>query len=270
MSGASTDTTYRLVRGDSPLLISMPHTGSRIPEELHDSYQPRALGSEDSDWHLECLYGFAAALGAGLIVPQFSRYLIDLNRPPDDAPMYPGASNTELCPTRFFTGETLYREGAAPDTAERERRRAMYWQPYHDALRAETMRLREVHGHAVLFDAHSIRSVLPWLFEGTLPDLNLGTADGRSCDPALARRLGAIMADQRQYSQVVDGRFKGGFITRHYGRPGEGVHTVQLEMCQSCYMREAPPFDYDEARAEQVQALLHQMVRAMRDWRPGV
>lgn len=258
-----------LHRGTSPLLISMPHVGHRIPSALHDRFLARALQSEDTDWHLERLYAFARELGAGVIVPHFSRYLIDLNRPPDDTPMYPGAANTELCPTRFFTGEPLYRDGCAPDDVERERRRTTFWQPYHDALAEETRRLRDLHGHAVLFDAHSIRSRLPWLFDGRLPDLNLGTADGSSCDPSLAGALSALMGRQRAFSQVVDGRFKGGYITRCYGRPEEGVHAVQLEMCQSCYMQEESPFGYREELAARVQPLLRDMVLALRDWKPA-
>src|SRR5262249_30469762 len=155
----------------------------------------------------------------------------DLNRPPEDAPMYPGANNTELCPTRFFTGDPLYRHGHAPDAAEIARRRDTYWRPYHDTLQAELARVRQAHGHVVLFDGHSIKSSLPWLFEGRLPDLNLGTAEGRSCDPTLRDALAAVLGAQDRYTQVVDGRFKGGHITRHYGRPAEHVHAVQLEMC---------------------------------------
>ena len=163
---------FRLRQGRTPLIISMPHVGHEIPEDQQSRYVPRALASEDTDWHLERLYGaIAEELGASLIVPRYSRYLIDLNRPPEDTPMYPGASNTELCPTRFFTGEPLYQDGQAPDAAEKDRRRQHYWLPYHRALTAEMNRVKSLHGFALLFDAHSIRSELPWLFEGRLPDL---------------------------------------------------------------------------------------------------
>jgi N-formylglutamate deformylase len=259
---------FTLHRGGAPLLISMPHVGSYIPTDLQGRYQSRALASEDTDWHLERLYGFARELGASMIVPTVSRYVIDLNRPPEDTPMYPGASNTELCPTRFFTGEPLYLDGHAPDPAEQQRRRAMYWQPYHAALQAELKRLHAEHGHVVLFDAHSIRSELPWLFEGKLPDLNLGTADGRSCDAGLTAQLSELLGRQNDYTQIVNGRFKGGYITRQYGQPEQGVHTVQLEMCQCCYMQEAAPYAYDEAVATRVQPLLTQLVDAMLAWKP--
>jgi N-formylglutamate deformylase len=262
------DEVYTLHRGSTPLLVSLPHVGREIPAELQPRYVPRALATEDCDWHLERVYAFVRELGASLIVPRLARYVIDLNRPPENTPMYPGANNTELCPTRFFTGEPLVRDGQAPDTAEVAQRVERWWRPYHAALRAELTRLRALHGHAVLFDGHSIRSELPWLFDGRLPDLNLGTADGASCAPSLRDALAAVLAGQSRWTQVVDGRFKGGHITRHYGRPGEGVHAVQLEMCWRCYMVEAPPHAWDAARAAAVQPLLRRLVETMRDWRP--
>lgn len=251
-----------LTQGSLPLLVSMPHVGTNIPESLHDSYQPRALQTEDTDWHLQRLYDFVGALGASRLVPSVSRYVIDLNRPPDDTPMYPGASNTELCPTRFFTGEPLYREGCVPDAAEQEHRRALHWQPYHDALATELSRLKAVHGFALLWDAHSIRSEIPWLFEGRLPDLSLGTADGKSASGPIAHAVMQACGAQSRYSAVLNGRFKGGYITRHYGDPGQHVHAIQLEMCQSTYMQEHAPFAYDEHLASQVQPLLQQMMAA--------
>lgn len=259
---------FTLHPGDSPLLISLPHVGTHIPASLAPLYLPRALEVEDTDWHLEVLYGFARGLGAGLIVPQHSRFVIDLNRPPGDTPMYAGANNTELCPTRFFTGDPIYRDGSAPDAEAIERRRATYWQPYHDALRAELDRIQARHGHAVLLDGHSIRSRLPWLFEGKLPDLNLGTADGASCAPSLRRALQQMLASQQRFTQVLDGRFKGGHITRAYGRPAEGRHAVQLEMCWSTYMQEQPPYAVDAARAAQLAPVLQALVQTLIHWRP--
>ncbi|WP_271008734.1 N-formylglutamate deformylase [Paucibacter sp. B51] len=260
---------FQLRQGRTPLLISMPHVGHQIPADQQARYQPRALDSEDTDWHLERLYGgIAEELGASLIVPSYSRYLIDLNRPPEDTPMYPGASNTELCPTRFFTGEPLYLAGQEPDEAEKLRRRQLYWLPYHRALNAELQRLKNLFGYALLFDAHSIRSELPWLFEGRLPDLNLGTVEGRSCAPEITAALGQVQASQSAYTQVVNGRFKGGYITRHYGQPAEQIHAVQLEMCQRCYMSEQPPYAYDPDLAAQVQPLIRQLLSALLQWQP--
>ena len=259
---------YMLERGTTPLMVSVPHAGMRIPEELRDRYVDRAHSVEDTDWHLDRLYAFARGLGAGMIVPAFSRYVIDLNRPPDDTPMYAGANNTELCPTRFFTGDPLYREGRAPDGAEIARRREMYWRPYHAALDAELRRLRAVHGHAIVFDGHSIMSSLPWLFEGRLPDLNLGTAEGRSCAPSLRQSLAGVLERQRDFTHVVDGRFKGGYITRHYGRPAQHQHAVQLEMCFACYMQERAPYALDDARVERVRPVLEALLAAMLAWKP--
>jgi N-formylglutamate deformylase len=264
---------FSLSRGSTPLLISMPHVGTAIPADQRGRYQPRALETEDTDWHLERVYGgpggIAERLGASLIVPRYSRFLIDLNRPPEDTPMYPGASNTELCPTRFFTGEPLYLEGQAPDAAEQLRRRETYWRPYHEALQAELDRLKARHGYALLFDAHSIKSELPWLFEGQLPALNLGTVDGRSCDPAITAALAQLLAGQTEYSQVVNGRFKGGYITRQYGRPEARQHAVQLEMCWRCYMHERPPYAYDEREAARVQPLLERLLARLLEWKPA-
>jgi N-formylglutamate deformylase len=259
---------FTLYPGSQPLLVSMPHVGTMIPPDLQPHYVERALQVEDTDWHLEALYDFVRATGASLIVPRTSRYVIDLNRPSENTPMYPGTNNTELCPTRFFTGDALYREGMAPDNTEITRRIASYWQPYHDALEAELNRIRAAHVHAVLFDAHSIQSTVPWLFEGRLPDLNLGTVNGSSAAPALRDALAQVLAGQSHFSQVVDGRFKGGHITRHYGRPAEGWHAIQLEMCWSTYMAEQPPYVLDEARAHRVRPLLQQLVQTMIDWKP--
>ena len=260
--------TFTLYPGHAPLLVSLPHVGTVIPAALQPRLQPRALQVEDTDWHLERLFGFVRSLGASLLVPVHSRYVVDLNRPPENTPMYAGANNTGLCPATFFTGEPLYRPGQAPDDAEVAQRVATCWQPYHQALQAELARLKALHGHVVLFDGHSIKSELPWLFEGRLWDLNLGTASGASCDPALEQALAAVLAGQSDYSQIVNGRFKGGHITRQYGRPADGVHAVQLEMCWRCYMQEAPPYPFDEARAAAVSPLLQRLVQAMLDWRP--
>ena len=260
----ATPRLHRLHRGTTPLLISMPHVGTLIPAELAPRFLPRALEVEDTDWFLDRLYDFAGDLGASLLVPRYSRYVIDLNRPSDNRPMYAGRNNTALCPTQHFTGEAIYREGKEPGEAEVRARVARYWQPYHQALHDEVQRLRARHGHAVLFDAHSIKSELPWLFEGRLPHMNLGTAEGASCAAALREELISVFDAQRHHSQlyshVVDGRFKGGHITRHYGRPHEGVHAVQLEMSWRAYMDEAPPYHWHEERAAAVTPLLERLV----------
>lgn len=255
-------TVYNLSLGTRPLLISMPHCGTFIPEAMQSGYVQRALSTEDTDWHMPMLYAFAKSLGASLIVPRYARYVIDLNRPPDDTPMYPGASNTELCPTRFFTGEPLYREGNGPDRNEQLARLEQYWRPYHDALSGELQRLRSLHGRVLLWDAHSIRSEIPWLFEGRLPDLNLGTASGQSADARISDAVMRVCKAQSTFSHVLNGRFKGGYITRHYGRPTQGVHAIQLEMCQSLYMSEQAPYNYLPERATHIIPMLQTMLEA--------
>ncbi len=257
---------YTLRRGRTPLLISVPHVGRLIPAELQPLYQPRALEVEDTDWLLDEVYAFALELGASLLVPRHSRYVIDLNRPDVDTPMYPGVNNTELCPTRFFTGEPLYRAGCAPDATQVAARIERYWRPYHAALAAELARLHASHGLAMLWEGHSIKTELPWLFEGSLPALNLGTADGRACAPRLRQRLVDVLEAQTGFTHVVDGRFKGGHITRRYGRPEQGVHAVQMEMCWDTYMAERAPYAVDPVRLARLEPLLRRLLQAMLDW----
>lgn len=262
-----TEAIYTLRRGRTPLLISLPHAGSWIPPELHERLTPRALRSEDTDWHLEALYlPLAEQLDASLLVARCSRYVVDLNRPPEDQPMYPGVNNTALCPTTFFDGSPLYREGREPDVAERQARVEQYWRPYHQALEGELVRLQAAHGQALLWDGHSIESELPWLFEGRLPDLNLGSNAGAACAPALRDAVAARLAAQSDFTQVVDGRFKGGYITRHYGRPDQGRHALQMEMVQASYMLEdkqhPAPRPLLEARAARVRPLLGALLQA--------
>ncbi len=254
---------FTLEQGTSPLLVSMPHIGTLIPPELQAAYNPEALRVEDTDWHLYELYSFLPALGASVLRPHFSRYVIDLNRPLDDAPMYPGASNTELCPTRFFSGEALYLPGQEPSPQERARRRELYWQPYHAALAAELARIKAIHGFALLWDAHSIRSQIPWLFEGKLPDLNIGTASGASAHESITAAVASTCAGAPHITTAVNGRFKGGYITRHYGKPANDVHALQLEMCQSLYMQETQPFAYDAVLASKIQPLMIKMVTSL-------
>jgi N-formylglutamate deformylase len=256
-----TDPICLLHRGTAPLLISMPHLGTWLPPEVRTQLADVSAVLQDTDWHLDRLYSFAAGLGASVLQARVSRYAIDLNRPPSDESLYPGQTTTGLCPTETFRGEPLYRDGAALDALERERRLEAYWHPYHAALRSELDRLRAVHGSVLLWDAHSIASVLPRLFDGRLPDLNFGTADGRSCDPSL---IDCVLEAARPhpFTHVLNGRFKGGYITRHYGAPARGIHAIQLEMSQCLYMQERVPFDYLHDAAARVQPALRAMLEA--------
>jgi N-formylglutamate deformylase len=264
--------TYTLTLGTSPLVVSMPHVGIHIPDELKERFVPRALRVEDTDWHLPLLYDFAIAMGATVLQAHVSRYVIDLNRPPDNTPMYPGASNTELCPTRFFTGDPLYREAQAPNSQEQALRLTQYWQPYHDCLRSTLSEIKERHGYVVLWDAHSIRQEIPWLFEGRLPGLNLGTADAKSCAASLRQQLSAVLEQGKalapEFTSVVDGRFKGGYTTRHYGSPANGIHVAQMEMAQALYMDESHPYAYNQQRADKVKPLLTALLSTMQSWVP--
>jgi len=253
--------------GTAPLLVSFPHAGTEIPPEIAARMTPEALQRADVDWHLPQLYAFVQAIGASTIAARFARHVIDLNRPPEDTSLYPGQDVTGLLPLDTFRKQPLYLPGQAPDAAEAQARRARYWQPYHDALGAELERLRALHGAVVLWDAHSIASRMPRFFEGKLPDLNLGTADGRACAPALQAAVEVAMAAQSAYTHVSNGRFKGGHITRHYGQPERGIHALQLEMCQCTYMDETAPFAYRPDLAAQVQSLLQRMLDAVMDAR---
>lgn len=249
--------------GTAPLLVSMPHMGTWLPPEIAARMTPQARRVPDTDWHMDRLYDFARELGASILMATHSRYVVDLNRPPDDSSLYPGRSVTGLCPLDTFDDEPLYLERRAPDAAERNARLRSYWDPYHARLRAELARLRERHGIAMLWDAHSIRSVVPRFFEGRLTDFNLGTADGASCDPALAAQLLEIARAIPDHSAVLNGRFKGGYITRQYGRPAEGVHAVQLELAQCSYMEESGDFRFLPERAQRIQPHLRRMLEAV-------
>ena len=252
---------YSLLPGDAPLLVSLPHDGIEIPPAVAADLQPAALRVPDTDWHVARLYAFARELGASVLMPRLSRYVVDLNRPPDGALLYPGRAETALCPTHSFDGEPLYRPGREPDAVAVAARRARYWQPYHDALAAELQRLRARHAAVLLWEGHSIRSRLPLLFDGELPALNLGTADGRSCAPAVQAALAQALGHQQDYGWVINGRFKGGYITRHHGQPARGVHAVQLELAQRAYMDEQAGA-WDGARALSLQPLLRALLQA--------
>lgn len=238
---------YSYHAGSVPLLVSVPHDGRELPDEIAAQMSEAGRALEDTDWHVARLYEFAKQLGASMIVANYSRYVIDLNRPADDAVLYAGQLVTGLCPTRTFAGQDIYVQNTTIDTDDRVRR---FWRPYHDKISAVLADFRAVHGYALLWDAHSIASQVPSLFEGELPVLNVGTWDGRSCNPAITDAVMRAAADC-PYDAVLNARFKGGHITRHYGAPDQNVHAIQLELAQRAYMDEATS-DYDEGRASQL------------------
>ena len=264
MTFETTEPPFRFRKGTRPLLISMPHVGTYVPPALAARLTDEAQRVPDTDWHLERFYDFADELGASVLVATHSRFVIDLNRPPDGASLYPGQSVTGLCPVDLFDDRSLYRDPAdEPDEAEIAERREAIWKPYHAQLANELARMKVEHGIAALWDAHSIRSVLPRFFEGRLPDLNLGTAEGASCSPLLAKELLTIGQKASGYTAVLNGRFKGGHITRQHGNPAQGVHAVQLEMTQCSYMQESWPFEYLPDVAAGVQPHVRRMLEAV-------
>jgi N-formylglutamate deformylase len=253
--------TFTLDRGSTPLFVSLPHDGTALSGEIEARLTPSARRVPDTDWHVSRLYAFARELGASMIVPAYSRYVIDLNRPRDNASLYPGQNTTGLCPVVQFSGEPVYQAGEEPTQKEISERIETYWRPYHEALAAEVARIGAEHGRVVLWEGHSIRSVVPFLFEGQLPDFNLGTAGGESCSPALQSRLTDVLAAQRDRTHVVNGRFKGGYITRHYGRPAERIEAVQLELAQRNYMDE-DTFEYRDELAAKTERVLRALLEA--------
>jgi len=260
---------FSLVRRDGPLLVSMPHVGTELPPPLAARLTGAARAVPDTDWHVDRLYDFLAELDATVLAARWSRLVIDLNRPPDGTSLYPGRATTGLCPADLFDGTPVYREGQVPGAEEIAGRRAAFWQPYHDALAAELARLKARHGRVLLWDAHSIAPEIPRLFPGRLADHNIGTARGASCAAGMGEAVLAAAQTFPAYSAVLNGRFVGGYITRTYGRPDEGICAVQLELSQSTYMDGAPSFRFDEARARALRPALQAMVRAALDRLPA-
>ena len=258
---------WTIERGDSPLVIDIPHAGTHVPADIDARLTAAARALPDTDWHVEKLYAFAPRAGATVMAATHARYVVDLNRDPSGAALYAGADNTELCPTRTFANEPIY-EGDMPGIDEIAARRAAYFDPYHAQLAAEVERVKTLHGFAVLLDGHSIRSIVPRFFAGRLPDLNLGTADGASCASSLQRVAHGFVGNAPGFSHIVNGRFKGGYVTRHYGQPARGTHAMQLEIAQACYMDEAPPYPWDAQRAAALIDALRRLVHALIDWRP--
>lgn len=259
---------FRFTPGTAPVLISVPHAGTAIPDDIAARFTSAGKAVADTDWHVDRLYDFAAEMGCSILAANYSRYVVDLNRPPDDDDLYPGQTTTGLLPVDTFDGAPVYRGDIHPDMSETFARVETFWQPYHDQLMSEMRRLKAEHGHAILWEAHSIRSRVPRLFEGQLPDLNFGTNAGKSCDEGLVQAvLDALTARQTGFTHVRDQRFKGGFNTRNYGRPAQGWHAVQLEIAQAAYMEERPPFEYREDLAQRLRGVLKRLIQAALDWR---
>ncbi|MFC3614997.1 N-formylglutamate deformylase [Lutimaribacter marinistellae] len=256
-----------ITRGESPLVLGLPHTGTDLPDDIAERLNETGNTLADTDWHIHRLY---SGLGANVtsVRTTIHRYAIDVNRDPSGTSLYPGQNTTGLCPLTDFDGQAIYRAGAEPDAEEVERRRLAYHAPYHAALEAELERVREKHGFAILYDCHSIRSQIPFLFEGRLPDFNIGTNHGMTCAASIQRVVYEICSTANGYSSILNGRFKGGWTTRHYGRPAEGLHAIQMELAQATYMQEAPPWTYDAMRAERLRVHLTTILETLIRWRP--
>lgn len=231
---------YKFHRGGQPLLVSIPHAGIDVPDAIARRFTERGHDLPDTDWYVDRLYEFASDLGASVLSATHSRYVVDLNRSPDSAALYESSPTSPVCPVRTFAGEPIYLPGEEPDPAEVAERVETYWHPYHQCIAEELWRIRSEHGHALLWDAHSILSRLPGLFEGELPDFNLGTRDNAACPENVAESLLRTVQADGKYGAVLNGRFKGGYITLAYGRPADRVWAVQLELTQKTYMRETP------------------------------
>ena len=255
--------SYHLIKGTVPLLISMPHNGEEIPADIAKVMTDKGLEVADTDWYMDRLYAFAQQLGAFILVPKYSRYVIDLNRDPDGVDLYPGANSTELCPTTAFDLSSLYQDNLAPNDAQIRQRVIDYWQPYHQILSSTLESIKQQFGQAVLLEAHSIRSEVPRFFTGQLPDFNFGSSDGKSCSSALLEAVTEL--DYAPYTMVCNGRFKGGYITRAYGQPAKNIHAIQLELSQRTYMDEQA-MTYHEEFAQQVQPKLEALVQTLIDF----
>ncbi len=251
------NSSYTLSKGKIGVLISMPHNGQLIPSDIEKKMTDKARKIPDTDWYMDKLYNFAQELGIAVITPTYSRYVIDLNRDVNGVNLYPGANSTELCPTTAFDLSPLYLENKQPDEKEIERRIALYWKPYHQAIKDLLADMQQKFNRVVLLDAHSILSHVPRFFSGQLPDFNFGNADGRSCSSTLIDEIKSL--DLSPYTSIVNGRFKGGFITRSYGKPKENIHAIQLELSQHTYMNE-PSNQYNIEKAEQVKGKLKSVV----------
>ncbi|MEM9523448.1 MAG: N-formylglutamate deformylase [Pseudomonadota bacterium] len=259
-------TPVDIVRGDGPIVLGLPHAGTWMPAEIWETLTARGRELPDTDWHIERLYGGLLA-NVTAVRARFHRYVVDPNRPPSGQSLYPGRNTTDLVPLTDFDGAPIWQEN--PSSAETEQRRRIYHAAYHAALAAEIERIKSIHGMAILYDCHSIRSFIPHLFEGVLPDFNIGTDAGRTCASELTAAVVEICAEAKEYTTVLNGRFKGGWTTRHYGRPENGVHALQMELAQSTYLQdENAGWAYDPHRAARLRPYLAAILATLADLAP--
>lgn len=257
-----------ITRGTSPLVLGLPHTGTEVPEDIRNTFNDTGKALADTDWHIHDLYT-GLAENVTTVRTRIHRYVIDVNRDPSGQSLYPGQNTTTLCPLTDFDGNPIYKDSFDTGNIPTQARRDTYHSPYHAALQDELNRVKATHGFAVLYDCHSIRSSIPFLFEGILPDFNIGTNQGTTCDPQIERIACEICVEAEGFNSILNGRFKGGWTTRHYGRPEDGVHAIQMELAQSTYMNETPPWTYRPEKANKLRAHLKRILNALVDWRPS-
>jgi N-formylglutamate deformylase len=257
-----------ITQGNNPLVLGLPHTGTDIPVDCLARLNETGRAMADTDWHIDGLYA-GLVTGVSTVRTRVHRYVIDANRDPSGLSLYPGQNTTTLCPLTDFDGLPIYLEGQEPNEAEIVRRRDTYHAPYHAAIEAELARVKAIHGFAILYDCHSIRGRLPFLFDGVLPDFNIGTNEGTTSAPALESAVREICSGAEGYTSILNGRFKGGWTTRHYGRPDEGLHAIQMELAQSTYMIESPPWDFVPHKANALRKHLKSILETLSNWRPS-
>lgn len=257
--------TPHITIGNSPLLLAQPHGGADIPDDIYQRLNSNGCAIADTDWHITRLYADLVD-DVTIVSTPIHRYVIDANRNPSDESLYPGQNTTGLCPTTTFDGAAIYLPGEEPEQAEIEDRQKRFHQPYHDALRAQLERIKQQHGFAILYDCHSIRSMVPYLFEGKLPDFNIGSNNGTSCDLKIQACIEQVCSRQTIYSSVSNGRFKGGWTTRHYGDPESGIHAIQMELAQCNYMLEQAPWTYQTEAAEKLRGVLTEILTGLLDY----
>lgn len=256
-------------QGDSPVILGLPHTGTDLPDDVARSFNETGRKLADTDWHVHTLYeGLLPNLTS--VRTKIHRYVIDVNRDPSGVSLYPGQNTTTLCPLTDFDGQPIYKEGLEPESDTVESRRLQYHAPYHSALEQEIARIKAANGFAILYDCHSIRSNIPFLFEGKLPDFNIGTNNGATCASSIQNIVETVCVEASGYTTILNGRFKGGWTTRHYGDPENGIHAVQMELAQSTYLdAELPPWRYSDANANQLRRTLADILKALNNWRPS-
>ena len=254
--------TFSVVEGQKPLILAQPHGGTHVDADIFKRLNDKGRRLADTDWHINRLYD-GLIDDITVVQSHIHRYVIDANRGPDDESLYPGQNTTGLCPLTDFDGNPIYHQGEAPNDDEIEQRRIRYHQPYHDALKEQIHRLKKRHHSVIVYDCHSIRSHIPFLFEGQLPDFNIGTYNGNSCHQTIEDKVNDICSQAKDYTCIVNGRFKGGWTTRHYGQPDAGIHAIQMELAQSTYMQQRAPWTYDSVKSEQLRTILGPILNAL-------